>query len=101
VGAAVAATGAGILGVILGLTMPRGPVTTAQALIAMLVSLLVGGIAGLVMRSRWAMLLAPAVFMVVFELVRVGRTGRRSTRSGYPTPTESSRSSSAAVSPVC
>ena len=75
VGAAVAATGAGILGVILGLTMPRGPVTTAQALIAMLVSLLVGGIAGLVMRSRWAILLTPAVFVVVYELVRVGTDG--------------------------
>jgi hypothetical protein len=49
--------------------------TTAQALIAMLFSLLVGGVAGLLMRSRWAMLLGPAVFTVVFELVRVGTDG--------------------------
>ena len=74
-GVAVAATLASLLGVILGITMPRGPVTTPQALIAMLVSLLVGGMAGLLMRSRWAMLLAPAVFMIVFELVRVGTDG--------------------------
>lgn len=71
----IAAAVAGIFGVILGLTMPRGPLTTPQALIALLSSLLVGGIAGVVMRSRWATLLAPAVFMVVFELVRVGTDG--------------------------
>jgi len=34
---------------------PR-PMTTARALIAMLLSLLVGGAAGLLMRSRWVML---------------------------------------------
>jgi pimeloyl-ACP methyl ester carboxylesterase len=75
IGIGIAVAVAGIFGVILGLTMPRGPMTTPQALIAMLSSLLVGGIAGVVLRSRWAMLLAPAVFMVVYELVRVGTDG--------------------------
>jgi len=45
--------------------------TTLQALIALLGSMLVGGAIGVVLRSRWAMLLAPGVFLVVFELVRV------------------------------
>jgi len=74
-GVAVVVGLGGILGVILAVTMPRGPMTTSQALIAMLTSLLVGGTAGLVMRSRWAIVLAPAVLMVVFELVRVGTDG--------------------------
>ena len=75
IGIGIAVALAGTFGVILGITMPRGPLTTPQALIALLTSLLVGGTAGFVMRSRWAMLLAPAVFMVVFELVRVGTDG--------------------------
>ncbi len=54
---------------------PRGPVTTAQALTAMVVGLLLGAVAGLTLRSRWAMLLAPLVFVVVFELARLGTVG--------------------------
>lgn len=54
---------------------PRGPVTTAQALTAMAVGLLLGGVAGLVLRSRWAMLLAPVFFVIVFELARLGTVG--------------------------
>jgi pimeloyl-ACP methyl ester carboxylesterase len=72
-GITVAVTG--VFGVILGLTMPRGPLTTPQALTALLSSLLVGGAAGAASRSRWAMLLAPVTFMVVVELVRVGTDG--------------------------
>ena len=75
IGIGMAVGVAGIWGVSLGFTMPRGPMTTSQALIAMLTSLLVGGAVGVVLRSRWAMLLAPAVFMVVFELTRVGTGG--------------------------
>jgi hypothetical protein len=73
-GITVAVTG--VFGVILGLTMPRGPLTTPQALTALLSSLLVGGAAGAASRSRWAMLLAPVTFMVVVELVRVGTDGQ-------------------------
>lgn len=54
---------------------PRGPLTTAQALSAMALGLLAGGLAGALTRSRWAIALAPAVFVVVFELLRLGYTG--------------------------
>ena len=53
---------------ILALLMPRGPITTAQALTAMVVALLVGVAGGFTLRSRWAMLLAPLAFVLVFEL---------------------------------
>ncbi len=49
---------------------PRGPITTADALGTIAASLAVGAVAGLLMRSRWAMLLAPLVFVVVFETAR-------------------------------
>lgn len=55
--------------------MPRGPMTTVQALAAMLIGAAVGAAAGLAMRSRWAMLVAPAVFVAVFELVRINADG--------------------------
>lgn len=67
--AAVAtAAAAGVLG---GWLTPRGPVTTGEALLAIATALVVGGAAGLLTRSRWAMLLAPVTFMVVFELARL------------------------------
>ncbi len=62
-------------GVLAGLWTPRGPDTGIQALTAMALGLGVGLLAGAVTRSRWAMLLAPAVFVGVFELVRLGATG--------------------------
>lgn len=72
-GLAVAA--AALFGLLTGWWTPRGPVTAPQALATMGVSLLVGAFAGLVMRTRWAMLLAPAVFVAVFELVRINTVG--------------------------
>jgi proline iminopeptidase len=62
-------------GVLLGLTMPRGPVTAPHALVAMGVGLGVGLLAGAALRSRWALLLAPLTFVVVFELIRMGAVG--------------------------
>lgn len=62
-------------GLLAGWLTPRGPLTTAEALTAMVVSVVVGGIAGLVMRSRWAMLVAPVVFVAVFELMRMPIAG--------------------------
>ena len=50
------------------LLLPRGPVTAAQALVAVFASLGLGVFAGYVMRSRWAMLVAPVVVAVAFEL---------------------------------
>lgn len=62
-------------GLIAGWWTPRGPVTTSQALAAMVLALAVGVAAGWVMRSRWAMLLSPLVFVAVFEVMRLGAVG--------------------------
>ena len=62
---------AGTAAVVAGWLVPRGPVTTGEALTALLAAVGVGLAAGWMMRSRWAMLLAPAVFMVVFEAARL------------------------------
>jgi proline iminopeptidase len=58
-------------GVAAGVLTPRTPQTTAAALTSILVSLAVGVAAGLLTRSRWAMLVAPLVFAVAFEIVRM------------------------------
>jgi pimeloyl-ACP methyl ester carboxylesterase len=68
-GAAVAVSalaGAGI-----GLTMPRFPATAQQALIGMGLGLGLGLVAGLALRSRWAMLVAPLAAVVGFHLGRL------------------------------
>jgi pimeloyl-ACP methyl ester carboxylesterase len=62
-------------GLAIAATMPRGPVTTAQALSAMIAGLAVGGVTGLLLRSRWALLLTPVVHVVVFELARLDLVG--------------------------
>ncbi len=53
----------------------RGPISTFEAVAAIVLSLGVGVCAGLAMRSRWAMLLAPVTFAAVFELVRSPTVG--------------------------
>ncbi|MDF2735889.1 MAG: alpha/beta hydrolase fold protein [Chloroflexota bacterium] len=55
--------------------MPRGPVTDGQALIVIALSLMIGAAAGYVMRSRWALLLAPLAYIAAYELARVGIRG--------------------------
>jgi proline iminopeptidase len=74
-GWAVAVVAVGLYGLVVGLLTPRGPNTTAQALAAIGVSLVVGAAAGPATRSRWAMLAAPAVFIAVFELTRIRTAG--------------------------
>lgn len=54
---------------------PRGPLSPAQVLWSMLGALVVGVLAGALLRSRWSMLVAPVVFLIVFELARLGTTG--------------------------
>ena len=66
---------AGLSGLCIGLAMPRGPVTSRQALALLFVSLLVGLVSGLALRSRWAMLLAPVAQIVIFEVTRLGASG--------------------------
>jgi len=75
VGASLAGAVAAVYGLVAGWWTPRGPITSGQALATMAVSLLVGGAAGLLLRSRWAMLLAPVTFVGVFELVRLSAQG--------------------------
>jgi pimeloyl-ACP methyl ester carboxylesterase len=72
---AAAAVLAASWGAIAAWWTPRGPLTTSEALWSIALSLLVGGGAGLVMKSRWALLVAPAAFVVVLELVRIGTEG--------------------------
>jgi proline iminopeptidase len=50
---------------------PRGPITTPQALGSIAAALVVGVGAGLVTGSRWSALLAPIVFIAVFEVARL------------------------------
>jgi pimeloyl-ACP methyl ester carboxylesterase len=64
-----------VFGVVAGWWTPRGPVTVTEALVAMLSGLAVGAAAGMVLRSRWAMLVSPAVFVAVFEVVRLRAVG--------------------------
>ena len=56
-GAAVAAGLPALTGLLVALTMPRGPVTALQALIVIAADLVVGVVAGLALRSPWVMVL--------------------------------------------
>ncbi len=62
-------------GLIAGWWTPRGPMSAFEGLSAMGLGLLVGLAAGLLLRTRWAMLVAPVTFAVVFELARIGTSG--------------------------
>jgi hypothetical protein len=62
-------------GLAAGLVMPRGPVVAAHALLLLVSGVAVGTAAGYALRSRWAMMLAPAAHLLVFELVRLGADG--------------------------
>jgi pimeloyl-ACP methyl ester carboxylesterase len=62
-------------GLLAGWWTPRGPLTTGQALASLGIGLAVGAAAGVLTRSRWSMLLAPTVFVAVFELTRLGTDG--------------------------
>jgi pimeloyl-ACP methyl ester carboxylesterase len=54
---------------------PRGPLTSLEAILSILISTGVGFLAGYALRSRWAMLVTPVVFAVVFEVARLGVQG--------------------------
>lgn len=73
---AAAAFGAGALwGVLAGWWTPRSPLTAGQAVWSIMISLAVGAAAGMVTRSRLAMLATPVAFAIGFELVRAGTDG--------------------------
>ena len=54
---------------------PRGPMSPLEGLAAMGLGLLVGLVAGLLVRTRWAMVAAPLTFAALFELTRLGLSG--------------------------
>jgi proline iminopeptidase len=60
-----------LAGVVVGWLLPRGPVTTLEAIVALIALLGFGCGAGWLTRTRWILLVAPLTFMVVFELVRM------------------------------
>ena len=61
---------AALAALLVSVTLPRGPTTQSQALFVLVGGVIVGLLAGWVMRSRWAMLLAPLVHIMVLELAR-------------------------------
>lgn len=75
VGIAAAGGVGAAFGAISGWWIPRGPVSTAEAAATVVIAGLVGIAAGFAMASRWAMVITPLAFVVVFELVRLGATG--------------------------
>jgi pimeloyl-ACP methyl ester carboxylesterase len=59
-----------IWALVAGWWMPRGPLTIPQALCSVAISAAVGFAAGRRHRTRWVLLIVPAAFVVVVELVR-------------------------------
>ncbi|MET8154682.1 alpha/beta fold hydrolase [Actinoplanes sp. NPDC049668] len=66
---------AALWGIVAGAWMPRGPLTGAEVLWSVALSAAAGGLAGWASRSRWSMLVAPAVFVVALELLRLRADG--------------------------
>lgn len=62
-------------GALSGWLMPRGPVTTLQALGSMGVLLVIGAVAGFATGSRWSVLGAPVLFALAVELARLDAAG--------------------------
>jgi hypothetical protein len=69
-GVALALSGAALAGAFVSVALPRGPTTQTQGLLVLVGGLIVGVLAGVAMRSRWAMLLAPLVHIIALELAR-------------------------------
>lgn len=57
------------------LIMPRGPVTSLHIVLSIAGGFVVGGVAGYLLRSRWAIAVAPAAFAVGTEIARIAATG--------------------------
>lgn len=72
---AVAVLVAAAWGVVAANWTPRGPLTNAEALWSIVISASVGLAAGWSSRSRWAMLVAPAAFLLALEAARIGVRG--------------------------
>jgi len=76
---------AGLAGWVTALVIPRGPITGPQVALAMASGFIVGGICGFVLRSRWAILLTPVVFVLAVELGRIAVAGPTVDRPDFST----------------
>lgn len=65
----------GAFALLSGILTPRGPITTMQALVGLVLALGVGLAVGFSTRSRWWILASPVIYALVFELVRMGTRG--------------------------
>lgn len=66
---------AAVSGLLAALAMPRGPVTTTQAVLLLAAAFAVGVIGGATLRSRWALIALPLAHLAVFELGRISAVG--------------------------
>ncbi len=66
---ASAGTVSAAAGAIVAAVVPRGPVTVTQVWGLLVAALVVGCAAGVLGRSRWTLLLAPAGFIIGFEVI--------------------------------
>ena len=64
-----------VAGIVIGITMPRGPVDSVDGLILLFGSIVAGFAAGFAFRSQWAALLAPMLTLVTFEIIRRNESG--------------------------
>ncbi|GIK71966.1 MAG: hypothetical protein BroJett021_09540 [Chloroflexota bacterium] len=62
-------------GLLTTLWMPRGPATAAQVWMVLLGGLGIGFFGGVTLRTRWALLFMPLVYIAVVELSRLGVVG--------------------------
>ena len=58
-------------GVLLGWWMPRGPLTTGQAMGSIFIGLAVGFVCSLALRTLWTLLLVLFIFILTVELMRL------------------------------
>lgn len=72
---AIAAVAGLLGGWLTALVMPRGPATPGGVVGAMAIGFVVGAVTGYVLRSRWAILVAPLFFVATFEIIRAGAVG--------------------------
>src|SRR5829696_9181186 len=57
-------------GVVSAAVIPRGPVTGAQVIVLISAATAVGALTGWCVRSRWAILAAPVLHVVAWEITR-------------------------------
>lgn len=66
-----ALAGVAAVGGVIGWWLPRGPVTSAQALTTLVLTVVLGVTAGWATRTRAMLLMAPLVFLAAFEAARI------------------------------